>query len=263
MRRETAAAFSIALFAFILLSTLPGHCDTTYTVRRGDSVSAIARRFRVPYRLILQANHLTERSLIYPGQKLAIPDRASAPPRAALPDAPQLEVYVVRQGDTLWEIAQSHGTTVEALAQANGLSPDGVLQVGTRLLLPPAGQASQQHRFVAAALEYQGVRYRYGGMTSRGMDCSGLVARVLQTYGIDAPHNSQALSKLGVPVSRENLRPGDLVFFHTTRPGVSHVGIYLGDGKFIHASSRQGRVRVDRLDEGYYSQRFVGARRIY
>jgi cell wall-associated NlpC family hydrolase len=94
------------------------------------------------------------------------------------------------------------------------------------------------------------------------MDCSGLVYRVLASHGIRAPHNSRALYRLGKSVAREDLQAGDLVFFHTRGRGISHVGIYLGDGKFIHASSAKGRVRVDRLDEGYYARRYVGARRV-
>jgi cell wall-associated NlpC family hydrolase len=94
------------------------------------------------------------------------------------------------------------------------------------------------------------------------MDCSGLVARVLNSHGITAPHNSRALYRLGKAVARKDLRSGDLVFFHTRGRGISHVGIYMGGGKFVHASSGKGRVRVDTLDEGYYARRYVGARRV-
>jgi cell wall-associated NlpC family hydrolase len=99
-------------------------------------------------------------------------------------------------------------------------------------------------------------------MSDRGMDCSGLVARVLKAHGIKAPHNAASLYHLGVPVPSGKLRPGDLVFFHTTRRGISHVGIYMGKGQFVHASSGGGCVEVDRMDEGYYHRRFVGARRL-
>jgi cell wall-associated NlpC family hydrolase len=100
-------------------------------------------------------------------------------------------------------------------------------------------------------------------MTTRGMDCSGLVARVLAMHGINAPHSSRALYKLGRAVSRTELQPGDLVFFNTNGRSISHVGLYVGEGEFIHASSGRGRVRVDTLEKGYYHRRYVGARRVH
>jgi peptidoglycan endopeptidase LytE len=262
MRRYITATLAVAFGALLASFTSAAYADTTYTVRRGDSVWAIAKRFDVGYLAVLRANRLSEDAIIHPGQKLVVPGVASPEAEGEAEEAAEPLVYVVQKGDTLWEIAQRHGTSVEALAQSNGLQPEDVLLVGISLRIPEGSEDQGQHRFVESALEYRGVRYRYGGVTTRGMDCSGLVVRVLQNYDIDAPHNSKALYKLGAPVSRENLQPGDLVFFHTTRPGISHVGIYIGDGEFIHASSRKGRVRVERLDEGYYHQRFVGARRI-
>jgi len=85
---------------------------------------------------------------------------------------------------------------------------------------------------------------------------------VLLSHGIKAPHSSRQLYKLGKPVSRDQLQPGDLVFFNTNGRGISHVGIYIGDQKFVHASSAGGKVRVDPLDTGYYQRRYVGARRV-
>ena len=112
------------------------------------------------------------------------------------------------------------------------------------------------------ALRYRGVPYRWAGMTSRGMDCSGLVARVLMERGIRAPHNSAALYKLGKKVAFKQLQAGDLLFFNTSGRGISHVGIYLGDNKFVHASSVNGSVVVTSIYEPYYKRRLVGARRL-
>jgi len=80
--------------------------------------------------------------------------------------------------------------------------------------------------------------------------------------GVDLPHSAAAQFGRGSRVAKGSLKSGDLVFFSTTRRGISHVGIYVGDGKFVHASSARGRVRVDSLAEGYYSDRFRGARRV-
>ena len=122
--------------------------------------------------------------------------------------------------------------------------------------------ANAQPAPVRRALGYLGARYRYGGSSSRGFDCSGFTAYIYRQHGISLPHNSAAQYRVGTPVSRSELRPGDLVFFRTRGHRISHVGIYIGDGKFVHASSARGRVRVDTLDSGYYHQRYVGARRI-
>ena len=76
------------------------------------------------------------------------------------------------------------------------------------------------------------------------------------------PHNAAAQFQCGTAVGRSHMKEGDLVFFETTRRGISHVGIYVGNGKFVHASSARGQVRVDSLDGGYYASRFRGARRV-
>jgi cell wall-associated NlpC family hydrolase len=126
---------------------------------------------------------------------------------------------------------------------------------------PPAISGSQPAA-VRRALRYLGARYRYGDSGSRGFDCSGFTAYIYRQHGINLPHNSAAQYRVGKTVSRSELRPGDLVFFRTRGRRISHVGIYIGDGKFVHASSARGRVRIDTLNSGYYHQRYVGARRI-
>lgn len=116
---------------------------------------------------------------------------------------------------------------------------------------------------VRTASRFHGVRYRWGGSSRSGFDCSGFTRYVFrQRMGIELPHSASAQFRQGKPVSRSDLKPGDLVFFQTYRRGASHVGIYIGNGKFIHASSAGGRVRVDSLNEGYYRQRYLGARRV-
>ncbi len=236
-----------------------------HRVRSGECLWTIARAYGTSVQRLAAANSLRPENILRPGRQLTIPDSNGGNPSA---DRPATKLYTVGRGDSLWRIARAHGTTVRSLSAANGLRPERILRVGTVLMVPatpgdsPISSQQGQHRFVQAALQYQGVRYRWGGMSTRGMDCSGLVARVLRNHGISAPHNAKALYNLGVKVSRQHLQSGDLVFFHTTRPGISHVGIYVGDGSFIHASSGKGRVRIDRMDTGYYSRRFVGAKRV-
>ena len=114
------------------------------------------------------------------------------------------------------------------------------------------------------ALSYLGVPYRLGGASPRtGFDCSGLVSHVFrQTFGLSLPRTAREIARNGAAVARGELLPGDLVFFNTRGFLNSHVGIYLGDSKFVHAPNARGRVRIDDMDNTYYRTRFNGARRM-
>lgn len=118
---------------------------------------------------------------------------------------------------------------------------------------------------LSTALEFLGIRYRRGGgAPETGFDCSGFVRYVFaRTLGISLPHNARAISREGQAIAaKSDLQPGDLVFFNTMRRAFSHVGIYLGDGLFIHAPRAGGRVRIESLFDRYWSRRYDGARRI-
>ena len=130
---------------------------------------------------------------------------------------------------------------------------------------PPSEYSSVPGRqdIVHVATSYIGTPYRTGGETRNGMDCSGLVMAVYSAFDIDLPRTSLDQSRAGTPISRSDMEPGDLVFFKTSssKP-VSHVGIYIGEGKFIHASYSTRKVRVDELDNDYFRDRFVTATRV-
>ncbi|HDR9882003.1 C40 family peptidase [Burkholderia cenocepacia] len=127
-----------------------------------------------------------------------------------------------------------------------------------------AGMAGKAGDVVVGALNMIGVRYRWGGNSpDSGLDCSGFVRYVFQdTLGMSLPRRAEEMSRVGEKVSMSNLKPGDLVFFNTMRRTFSHVGIYIGDNKFVHSPSTGSTVRVDDLDSGYWEKRFTGARRI-
>ncbi|MGU7816199.1 C40 family peptidase [Burkholderia sp. AW49-1] len=127
-----------------------------------------------------------------------------------------------------------------------------------------AGMAGKAGDVVVGALNMIGVRYRWGGNSpDSGLDCSGFVRYVFQdTLGMSLPRRAEEMSRVGEKVSMSNLKPGDLVFFNTMRRTFSHVGIYIGDNKFVHSPSTGSTVRVDDLDNGYWEKRFTGARRI-
>jgi cell wall-associated NlpC family hydrolase len=114
------------------------------------------------------------------------------------------------------------------------------------------------------ALAHLGTPYRAGGLSPQsGFDCSGLVAYVYREgAGLALPRNTFELSHLGAPIERAALMPGDLVFYNTQRREYSHVGIYLGEDRFIHAPSSGGEVRVEYLRADYWTRRYSGARRV-
>ena len=109
---------------------------------------------------------------------------------------------------------------------------------------------------------YLGVPYVWAGRSPSGFDCSGFIYFVFDQLGYGLPRMADGQFEVGIPVSRNALQPGDLVFFSTYEPGPSHVGIYLGNDQFIHASSGAGYVTVTSLGNPYHRDRYIGARRI-
>lgn len=108
-----------------------------------------------------------------------------------------------------------------------------------------------------------GVPYRYGGNSPSGFDCSGLVYYVYGKLGVDLPRKSREMASVGQQVPVHALLPGDLVFFRVNKPGVSHVGIYIGNDKFVHATKSGDPVRKDSIANPWWRERFVVGRRLF
>jgi cell wall-associated NlpC family hydrolase len=125
--------------------------------------------------------------------------------------------------------------------------------------VPPSAREMVLH-----ALALIGVPYRYGGSNPEtGLDCSGLVRHVVaKVVGLKLPGDAKRISELGAPIEPGEMQPGDLVFFNTLRRPYSHVGIYLGNQRFIHAPSTGGVVEVVSMNQRYWQQRYNGARRL-
>ncbi|ARK22420.1 C40 family peptidase [Sporosarcina ureae] len=140
-----------------------------------------------------------------------------------------------------------------------------VLALSTLLFVSPfTGQAEAAGKTTSitkTATSLTGIKYRYGGTTRAGFDCSGYVGYVFKQNDLKVARTSRDMYASGRTVKKASLRNGDLVFFNTTGRGVSHVGIYVGNGKFAHASTSKG-VRVDRVNDSYWGKRYMGAKRV-
>ena len=111
---------------------------------------------------------------------------------------------------------------------------------------------------VGIAMQYLGVPYVWGGASPSGFDCSGLIMYAYAQIGVSLPHHAASQYGMGSPVSRDQLAPGDLVFFN----GLGHAGIYIGGGQFIHAPHSGDVVKISSLSDSWYASTWVGARRI-
>ena len=128
--------------------------------------------------------------------------------------------------------------------------------------VPPHEPSLDGPALVRAALELRGIPYRNGGSDLTGFDCSGLTQYVFARYGRSLPREVRDQFQVGEPVARDQILPGDLVFFSTTGPGPSHVAIAVSVDLFVHAPSSRGVVRVERIDSRYWMPRMVGIRRL-
>lgn len=144
---------------------------------------------------------------------------------------------------------------VLSFQKSKGILADGI--VG-----PVTSRNIKVDRVLQMAKQYQGVRYTWGGVSPSGFDCSGFTHYVLLKNNIIVPRTSADQYNKGVWISKSQLKPGDLVFFTTYKPGPSHVGLYLGGNKFIHASSGAGKVVISDMNTSYYKQHYIGAKRV-
>lgn len=171
---------------------------------------------------------------------------------------------VVADGD----FGPGTAAAVKSFQASQGLDADGLVGASTYMALmgrdmPEVSRGSNyiSRRVVQTSLDYIGVPYVFGGTSPSGFDCSGYVRYVFANAGISLPRTADAQYEVGYPVSTSELIAGDLVFFSTYDYGASHVGIYLGDGKFVNASSSRG-VAIDSLNSSYWSSCYIGARRV-
>ncbi|MDR7556012.1 MAG: NlpC/P60 family protein [Armatimonadota bacterium] len=250
-----------------------------HVVQPGETVYRIARRYGVTIDALAAVNGLADPTRIRAGQRLRIP-----PAGGIVPSGGRTHTRSPRRGDTVIPAgaAPSPPAVSRAPAQALQVSapavpveillgpPSSLPAPGDGVWQPPPGAPTPQDRAVpvharqiaAAARRLVGVPYTWGGSSAQGVDCSGLVWLLYAPVWPGLPRTSFALFAVGAPVDPAALQPGDLVFFTTYAPGASHVGVYVGDGQFVHVSSSAGRVVSSPLADPYYAARFLGARRL-
>ncbi len=232
----------------------PSHsASTAYVVRPGDTLSGIAAHLGLGVNALASANHLALTTPIRSGEALAVPASA-APAHAAAASSEASSPEHHAQAAAIIKPAPAGPTPPAPIVETR------ILSTPVRTALPSRGAAFTS-AVVRTALRYLGRPYRWAGVGNTGFDCSGLVESVFAAVGLRLPHSSYGQFQAGIAVPRWALAAGDLVFFHTYGSGASHVGIYLGANRFIHAESRRG-VTVSSMLEPYYSVRYLGARRI-
>ena len=233
-----------------------------YTVVPGDTLSSIAQREHLRVRDIVRFNQLTNADYLRLGQVLRLSDATVAPKHTAS----RTTIFVratskARHARHASKVTATRSNEVAErqlwVAMHSGFSAS---DFGARSFAAAQKAIVLEFALTKTALRYLGVPYVWGGESASGVDCSGFVQAVFRRNGITLPRTADAQFEVGHRVAEGGLQPGDLVFFQTYAEGASHVGIYLGSGQFVHASSSNG-VRVDSLSESYYSSRFIGARR--
>jgi cell wall-associated NlpC family hydrolase len=181
--------------------------------------------------------------------------RPLLPPELPTLDLPEVSALISAREPSRLDVTSTHA----AAAPETGATPGSEGAPAT----PSNSEVAPRRALADFAMKLRNIAYRRGGREiSTGFDCSGFVRYVFRhSLGLDLPSDSASQFHAGSHVDREALKMGDLVFFRTQGKRVSHVGIYLDNGLFIHSPSNGKRVRIDHLAEGYWSKRFVGAKR--
>jgi cell wall-associated NlpC family hydrolase len=286
MKRLLTSLVALAVLAAIPAVSL---ADATHVVRKGDTLGKIARAHHVSVATIQAANGL-EGTHLSVGTKLVLPGGKAHSKRAkarsgkgrrgtvnaATPaeEPPSVEQLSLAdpQGSTPSTHAWKPPTEAELAelarsSKAADTAPPAVAASPVVAAAPDAPEArkageSIKDRLLRVARRMLEVPYRFGGTTLWGLDCSGFVQKTFAFLNLDLPRSAREQFREGAKVAKADLSPGDLVFFRTYAEYPSHVGIYLGDNRFVHASSRDKKVTVESLDTPYYVKRYIGAKRL-
>jgi len=240
---------SLVAVSAVVLGLQAASAETLYSARKGDTLTNVAKRHQLSVDTLLKAN---------PAQK----------PSSQLAEG---LILVIPDGD-------EHATREEAVApKATAIRIEGATQVAVagedEFVLDRSGDYRRRpslnsrrgillNGVTRSAHRFMGTPYVFGGTSEGGIDCSGFTMRVFMMNGIRLPRTADVQYSVGSPVGKGKEEAGDLVFFETYCPGPSHVGIYLGGGNFIHASSSRG-VTIANLSDSYFKNRYLGAKRVF
>jgi peptidoglycan DL-endopeptidase LytE len=266
--------FSSALVCTLLLLWYqPAAATVTYKIKKGDTLEKIGKKYSISINELKKLNNIKNVRALKIGAILIID--------------PEPRSYTVAEGDTTETIASRFKVNPYVLLAINGLDGDEAPAAGTKLFVEsplPRTEATRRiqedisarlekklsedselslpKRLLAAAELMMNVPYKFGGTTFAGIDCSAYVQKVFSFVDILIPRSAREQFKVGQPVAKSSLAEGDLVFFRTYARFPSHVGIYLGDNLFIHASAKTRSVSIENLSLPYYAKRYIGARRM-
>lgn len=297
--RRAYLGLELIAFSIILSFHQMGFAEARYTVKSGDTLYSISKSFKGSIEKLKEVNNLNGK-LIQPKQVLSIPASGEKyRGQESKRRSNQIEPYVVRKGDTLYSISKRVGISIDEIKKMNQL-PSTALKIGQILIFTkteiemeegveeingteitvkeqstdgngdnhevqePLGKWShsgERSLFVKVVKNFLGAPYRLGGSTLKGIDCSAFVKKVYEIFDVYLPRTTQEQFSIGKKVQKHQLEEGDLVFFRR-RGNNAHVGIYIGDNQFVHASSSSKEIKIDSLEAPYYSQRFLRGVRV-
>jgi cell wall-associated NlpC family hydrolase len=215
------------------------YSEKRYSVRQGDNLSKIAQRFKTTPQAIQSANGLTSNKL-KPGQILSIPVSKTAKSASTKKKNSPRDTHR-DPNETYISAAPPQEPPIEGAGSESASTPIRLVQAGFQLI---------------------GVKYRFGGSGNSGFDCSGLVKTLFSRFNIDLPRSSREQFQKGQQVSRDELKPGDLVFFSSGGSQPTHVGIYVGNNQMLHAARKAQQVIVTDINQLWNTMRYLGARRV-
>lgn len=295
MRKSIITLISF-LFFIIITSNQAFSSTVTHKVKQGDNLYNIAKKYHITVDKLNALNNLRSNKLKL-GQQLIVSKEKGVPPSKTIKEAKKVQTgvsvaendgefieYRTKKGDTLEKIAKRFNIDKDEVLEANNLS-NKKISPGKIILIPKVIEdkeeefvtltnqplniwksSEEKYMLVKVAKSFMGAPYKYGGESVRGLDCSAFVKKIYDIFDVQLPRSARDQFKTGLPISKDELAIGDLVFFKIKRyiKYPTHVGIFIGDGNFIHSSSTHNKlgVKIDSLASDFYAKFYVGAVRV-